>query len=866
MKRQCVGLLTGIIAAAFLSACGGGGGGGGGTPAPTPSAKKSSTVSGTVALVSLNSLVAKRTQKTAVRKAAGQDAAQVSIRSYDKNNVELGKYNLTTGTTGAFSQDIALSSSGGYVVITATKAGYADFSKRVDYTTPSSLNLKAELAKATTGAGSVDSTDSNIINIGVVRDLATGAKTVYSGAALKSVRKSATSQVELEMKLNTATGSPLAGTTSVIGQFETFNSTDPTEAQYFPGAYRGTNASTGETGKLVSMAFDYIDLTTNTGVNVAKMVKKLAKSGKAGKAAAASAFTKVTRWVPTSSCDNLFLQDGTTGNSIWDVPIWSVDPYAGDGTWLKIGDGVVASYDSVNGYVPVAVSGSSSALDISSAITACKAGAYYVDITVTSPEYMEKWWNLDHMVLSTTAPQEVCINGKLVDQNNKPLTDVWMYMYDEDYNYDTNGNRTTLLSLNDKGDQSFDYGYGVTDSSGAFTLKSALFSNSDADRTATISYYDPISYNYMEQSVTLGNSPNSCGTTTITVTRPAVCTVSGSLSGAAASGEVITFYNGGNDYYYNYAYTDSVGGFSAEVPCNRDLEVYVGYNWSSSALFNVNGITGSFESNDTGSTAGSAVTLKPIVKANTPPEIWGYFDTYYATTNQAVNAYVYAWDYDGDYPISYSVSYMNAGKPVQVASGTITKTQAESGNTITVPLAALAAGSYNLNISATDSTGNSSAEYPLGALLVYTGGPGGFAPSVWLYSDQSIINSTDLGTTLTIPLYAYASDLDGAATLTYSWKVKYNGTDVTSSVGAALAFNSTTDVYSWGSDSYATATFTPPKTFGSTTAGDGGIFTIEVTVSDGTNTAVQSVDMKVGTVVTYPGTITIQKPAMFKKR
>lgn len=864
MKRQCVGLLTGIIAAAFLSACGGGGGGGGGTPAPTPSAKKSSTVSGTVALVSLNSLVAKRTQKTAVRKAAGQDAAQVSIRSYDKNDVELGKYNLTTGTTGAFSQDIALSSSGGYIVITATKSGYADFSKRVDYTTPSSLNLKAELAKATTGAGIAD-TVANTINIGVVRDLATGAKTVYSGAALKSVRKSATSQVELEMKLNTAAGSPLAGTTSVIGQFETFNSTDPTEAQYFPGAYRGTDASTGATGKLVSMAFDYIDLTTNTGVNVAKMVKKLAKSGKAGKAAAASAFTKVTRWVPTSSCDNLFLQDGTTGNSVWDVPIWSVDPYAGDGTWLKIGDGVVASYDSVNGYVPVAVSGSSSALDVSSAITACKAGAYYVDITVTSPEYMEKWWNLDHMVLSTTAPQEVCVKGKLVDQNSKPLTDVWMYMYDDDTA------------------QSFDYGYGVTDSSGAFTLKSALFSNSDTDRTATISYYDPISYNYMEQSVTLGDSPNSCGTTTITVTRPAVCTVSGSLSGAAASGEVITFYNGGNNYYYNYAYTDSAGGFSAEVPCNRALELYVGYNWSSSALFNVNGTVDSFESKDTGATAGSAVTLKPIVKANTPPEIWGYLDTYYATTSQTVNAAVYAWDYDGDYPISYTISYSNAsGNPVQVATGTITKTAAETGNTINIALPALAAGSYNLNISATDSKGNSAVEYPLGTLLVYTGGSGGFAPSVGLYADQSIINSTELGTAL-IPLYAYASDLDGAATLSYDWKIKYNGTDVTAAVGVgtattnALIFDpdkdpATTngDIYNWGSDSYATATFTPPKTFtgstGSVTVGDGGVFTIEVIVSDGTNTATQSVDMKVGTVVTYPGTITIQKPAMFKRR
>lgn len=852
MKRQCVRLLTGIIASAFLSACGGGGGGGGGTPAPTPSAKKSSTVSGTVALVSLNSLVAKRTQKTAVRKAAGQDAAQVTIRSYDKNNVELGKYNLTTGTTGAFSQDIALSSSGGYVVITATKSGYADFSKRVDYTTPSSLNLKAELAKATTGAGTAD-TVANTINIGVVRDLATGAKTVYSGAALKSVRKSATSQVELEMKLNTAAGSPLAGTTSVIGQFETFNSTDPTEAQYFPGAYRGTDASTGTSGKLVSMAFDYIDLTTNTGVNVAKMVKKLAKSGKAGKAAAASAFTKVTRWVPTSSCDNLFLQDGTTGNSAWDVAIWSVDPYAGDGTWLKIGDGVVATDTSGTGvYTPVAVSDASSSTDISSAITACKAGGYYVDITVTSPEYMEKWWNLDHMVLSTTAPQEVCVKGKLVDQNSKPLTDVWMYMYDDDTA------------------QSFDYGYGVTDSSGAFTLKSALFSNSDTDRTATISYYDPISYNYMEQSVTLGNSPNSCGTTTITVTRPAVCTVSGSLSGAAASGEVITFYNGGNNYYYNYAYTDSAGGFSAEVPCNRDLELYVGYNWSSSALFNVNGITGSFESNDTGSTAGSAVTLKAITKANTPPEVWGFLDTYYATTSQTVNAAVYAWDYDGDYPINYTISYSNAsGNPVQVTSGTITKTAAESGNTINIALPALAAGSYNLNISATDSKGNSSVEYPLGTLLVYTGGPGGFAPSVWLYGDRSIINSTELGTAL-VPLYAYASDLDGAATLTYSWKVKYNGEDVPSLVGTSLVFNSVTDVYNWGSDSYASATFTPPTSVqtasGNKTVGDGGVFTIEVTVSDGTNTSAQSVDLTVGTVVTYPGTITIQKPAMFKRR
>jgi hypothetical protein len=827
------------------------------TLTPVASTSKTSTVSGTVALMSLNSLVAKRTQKSAVRKAAGQDAAQISIRSYDKNAAVLGSYNLTSGTTGAFAQDVNLSDAGGYVIITATKPGYADFCKRVDYDKPSALNLRAELAKVTTGTGTTNAA-TNSIDIGVVRNIATGAKSVYSGAALKSARKAAGSQVELEMKLNTVN---LPGTTSVIGQFETFNATDPTQAQYFPGAYRGTDTAAGKTGQLVSMAFDYINLTTNQGKDVFKEVKKLAKAGKIRKAAD-NPVQKVTRWVPDSSCENLFMQDGTPGNGVWDVPIWSVDPYAGDGTWLKIGDGVVVAYNGATGaYDPVAVSDSSSSAAIGDARSACKSSGYYVEITVTNPLYLEKWWNLDHIVLSTAAPKEVCVTGKLVDQNNKALSDVWLYMYDEDFNYDSSGIAT--LRSGEDGAQSFDYGYGVTDSgNGTFTLKSSLFNN-DADRTATISYYDSVNYAYKEQVVTLGESPN-CGTATITVTRPAVCTVNGTLSGASSSGELITFYNGGTDYYYNYTNTNADGTFSAEVPCNRELELYVGYNWSSSALFSVNGVVGSFESTDTGSAAGSSVTLTSIIKANAPPEIWGYLDTYYAPTGQSVSAAVYAWDYDGDYPISYSITYTGAaGKSIQVASGTIL---ADGSNTATVALpTTLAAGSYNLNISATDSNGNTSAEYPLGSLLLYDATSGGFAPSIWLYTDWNLINTTDLGTAQ-IPLYAYASDLDGAATLTYLWKVKYNGADVTAAVGTALAFTPAVDVYNWYTDGYATATFTPPKTIGTgTTVADGGVFTIEASVSDGTSTSTQSIDLKVGTVVTYPGTITIRKPALFKR-
>lgn len=860
MRREISQSLLVLAISSLITACGGGGGGsgGGGTPTPTPTpTSKTTTVSGTVALVSLNSLVAKRAQKVSVRKAAGEDAAKVSIRSYDKNDTALGTYELTTGTTGAFAQDVKLSDNGGYVVITVTKAGYADFSKRIDYTTPSALNLRAELAKATTGVGTPDTTNSNIINIGVVRNTATGVKTVYSGAALKSVRKAAGQQVELDMKIDT---SAIAGTTSIIGQFETFNATDPNQAQYFPGAYRGTDTSTGQTGQLVSMAFDYIDLTTNQGKNVFKEIKKLAKAGKAAKAA--SVVNKVTRWVPTSSCENLFLQDGTPGNSVWDVPIWSVDPYAGDGTWLKIGDGVVVTYNGTTGlYDQVAISGASAAADISAAKDVCKAGNYYVEISVTNPAYLEKWWNLDHIVLSAEAPKEVCVNGSLTDQNGKPITDTWMYMYDEDYNYATDG--TATLKTGENGLQSFDYGYGVTDASGKFSLKSALFNNSETDRSATIYYYDPVTYNYQEKSVTVGLSPN-CGTATITVTRPAVCTVNGSLTGSGVADELVTFYNGGSDYYYNYTYTDASGAFSAEVPCNRDLEVYTGYNWTSSALFNVNGVLGSFEASDSGSAAGSSVTLKPIAKLNTPPEIWGYLDTYYATSGQQVTASVYGWDADGDYPLIYSITYTdNAGKPVQIASGTIP----DGSSYIDVKLpTTLAAGSYNLNVSATDSTGNTSAESPLGSLLVYSGTSGGFPPSLYgPYADRNLINTTELGT-VAIPLYAYASDLDGASTLTYTWKVKYNGTDVTTTVGSALAFNPTIDVYNWGSDSYVSATFTPPTAIGSTTVGSGGLFTIELTVSDGTNTVIQSLDLNVGSLVTYPGTITVRKPAPLKKR
>lgn len=197
---------------------------------------------------------------------------------------------------------------------------------------------------------------------------------------------------------------------------------------------------------------------------------------------------------------------------------------------------------------------------VDQAKNACRDGDVSVSILITNEDFSNRWWNLDYPLL-TQQPQEICIDLTFKSNNGQPLQSVYVYLSDDD---------NTM---------SFSSAWGNTGSDGKVRLKTTLFNNNDTDRTATLSYYDPVSYEYKQESVSLGDSPN-CAQKEITV-QTDLCTVTGRVlyegnPPTPASGQYVYAYSLGS-YYWSYATTGSNGNFTLNAKCGEDHELYVNY-------------------------------------------------------------------------------------------------------------------------------------------------------------------------------------------------------------------------------------------------------------------------------------------------
>ena len=734
MRKMMGGFFCSLTAFAILTACGGGGS----SPAPPvvpPAAKTSTaTISGT-AIISLSALVSKS--------AAKLDGAAIDIVSYDKSDKELGRAAVLTDAVGGFAAQVPLLDTGGYVIVIVTKEGFSQYQKRVDYTTPGNIELKAALQGLNVAFANVSSGTSSAITAGVgkssepsfsfaVLKFPNGVKKALSGTAIRAAKSQAGVTSELEINIP---ASSLPGIKKLKGELNTYE--PATESGNFPGSYTGVVG--GKEGKMVSLAFDFVKITNaDTGENLGQVAKKLVKSGVSK---AADTATTVTRYIYTSSCDNLFIEDYNKTAAGHQVPVWSLNPYTGK--WIFLGEGTIV--DSTGNVITAPTK------------TGCSGGTYNLKIMVANTEFSKNWWNLDHIVFST--PTEVCLSGRFSFSNGDPVKNLFLSV-----------SGTNL-----------DYGKGVTNDSGDFTLSTVLLNNSNSNKAGTLTYSD-VTGTYVGTVVTLAVSP-SCGTYNNILPKP--CEVSGKLIDDSGKGVPYRWLNLSGFNFNRGTTSDSTGAYNSLVACNADISLNIG--GTPLVIFNVNGtVTVATETTDDGTKA----VLKDITLPNIPPSGYVYLSQRSIKNTGSITGDISVYDEDGNYPVNYVLKIISGATVSKTYSGAIDGTTTSLASQV---ITGLAVGEYTVELALTDSKG-AQRNISSGNITVSDGSR---PPVVTAYATQLSVNTCSGSNGIT--LYGSAFDPDGDS-LSASWSG--NGVNCAGNNGTNGFINSSCEVTVTGNTTY----------------------------------------------------------------
>lgn len=770
------------VFALVLAGCGGGGDEAGPTPTPTPTPTTSS--------VTISGLVGGGGGEggTSIAKAqtpAGNPLANaiVEISAYDKNNNQTGSVTTSTLSTGTFNAPIILSVNGGYIVINVTKTGFAGYSKRIDFEKPSDVNIQAVLDAVVTAIATRDgavfsaSTGKKVIKFGLFKT-ARGQKVIKVGRDV-DLRKQqgGNSILEIEIPVDTIPSE----TNTLIGSLQTF---DPIEdASKFPGQYRDSDGN-----KIISLGFDYINITDDKGENLGALTTAAIKQGRLKKAQDEK--TYITRQVPPGVCKNLLrdvaceetdtkgrckdgkVKEKNDPSDGYQVPVYTYNPRKGEWVLLGIGtldvneDGVFDEND------PAAVSPDlalpNDVVDHKDYQKYCKdkgdEDAYlYLIIEITNEDFLADYWNLDYPLIFEE-PKELCIIKTFKDNAGNPIEGLWASLYDDvDYTTDSTW--------------SFSNVWGSTDSDGKVTLKTVLTDSTDTDRTAKISFTNPFDWSWQEETVTLGESPN-CTQMTNTITKTNLCQVEGYVKDEGGNGVAnqYVYAYGVSTYQYNYAYTGNDGKFTMDVKCAIDYDLYTGWNWEVSRVFNVSGDRTDYPGSENKDEA-DKVTLKDIILQNQAPYAYGWLSSTSIFAGSSITAYIYGWDNECDTPLSWSIS----GAP-----SNITGTASDCWFYIEESITFSSAGTYPLSLSVTDSKGKTGSA-DIGT--VYVSSEAGNRPPV---IQNAYPSKYSAGKIEDITLYGSAYDLDGD---NLSWKWYANNSEITSCAGSGSSSISTTCSY-----------------------------------------------------------------------
>jgi hypothetical protein len=812
--------LVGIVSLGGCSGGGGSDGGGGVTPLAS-----SSIVSGTVGTASAAGAGA-----SGARKAAAIADAIVTIEAHCKDPVACGQVKddaastefltiykplfsgtAVTNAAGAYSipmnEPEAMTgklANGGYFVVNVSSSNTAMSSFKVEFAAepPATITLpETQLTEvseqiATAGNSLTAANGRNQYVFGIVR-LRDGTRKALAGRAYAAARKADGATTELEIVIPGGSEGINNGD-ALVGRLASFDSSNPDDARRFPGAYADTNGNT-----LVSLGFDFIEISDENGVNLGEKAKQAsqASAAKAGGKARKAAInwsnpTVVTRYLPSGSANSL-LRDSCTATysetiadptsncaklqeerqSEWEgfnMPIYTYVP--SKGAWELFGIGtIVENYigdeDSILTYAEVGLTGTPTDAAVATAYQNHAANnQVYVRIYVTNETFQNQYWNLDYPLVFEP-PVEYCVQGTFKTSGGVALPGNYVSVYDN-VNEIVNDIRDVT--------QSFNYGYGSVDKDGNYRI-SVVRLLDDGDMTGTLSYYDPYNHINETRQVTLGVSPNCGPQVEIKITKP-----EGKVTGRVVdansnvkSGRYVWARN--RDGHYVYAYSDSSGVFSFDVHPSKDYDYYLDSDYVPKGVFNVNETAAGNETSD----ASGVATLSDIVIANRAPYASGSMLTpstmrVTASANAVqARASIWGYDYDGDWPLAWKITNASSTPaPVstrarRAVAETCAGTEVASGSFTVSSYSAEAAfnldvGNHSLCLVVKDSQ-NQASIVQLGAVQVM--GLNENRPPVISSLTASPLLLTMTDTARTVIARASAYDLDPETTLSYTWSL-----------------------------------------------------------------------------------------------
>lgn len=714
--------------------------------APVPTTAKSGNifVGGTAGVTQLSSLLARALHKSATPGAEVLADARVTVTLIKPDGAQ-STATTVTDSRGAYTLQLE-GVAGDIVTVVIEKEGYTSINKTftlsdADFAVEGvtrQVTVSGQASQAFTAVVKADASGGPFkasgeatpgFSFGLMR-LPDGTHKAYaSRSALRKAADSSGGIPELEISIPQS-WAPNA--TALTTRLAAFNPADPEERAMFPGEFKGeggavpgvaAKAAAQPTYQLESVSFFSAEVTPNDG-------QPLTASRATGASKAAAAPTIITKYIPNSGCEAIKkYSDRDTVAAGVQVPLYTYNPNSGK--WGYLGEGTLQTWDGGN-YTNVDTAGVTGLDGTLSGLSCGSTTSYYFQIVATD---WYTWWNLDYPLVFAQ-PELVTVKGKVVDGSGAGIPGA--YVTADGYA---------------KGGNSYHYGYAQNDGSFAFDVLT------DSANGKTLANFDFTARNYSDwttQAVPfVPPSPSLIADKLVsdagevTIADRLSCRINGKMNQKVGT-TLTPFANvwiwaQNNDYsFYNWAETDTNGGFSMKTVCNEPINLWV---WGSAYVVTVDGTAVGIESSD----SGGVVVMADIDKVNQPPEVWTWYSPYNAKAGKPVELSASAWDIEGDYPLTYQWTITDAAG--KVVPNTTT-------DYYTFTWTPSSAGTYTASVTVRDSKNNPTVKSEVISVTEVINTP----PVAWVWSDTTACN-------IAPNLYAYAYDPDGDV-LTYSWEEK----------------------------------------------------------------------------------------------
>lgn len=523
-----------------------------------------------------------------------------------------------------------------YLVVNISSPGYTDFARRFDL--QEQLDVRATLSQLP--VATIPSSQKTTISGAVVQGFNFSVDT--EGAPVNAGGQSSVPELTVSIPQSALP----AGTTSVDVKMQAFNPNNPAEAEYFPGAYQDSAGN-----KLLSVAFNYTDITTNTGTSLKKLAQKtraLRQKTSVSAQAEVAEPVIINRKVPTESCAAL-KQMGDSSASLdgFQVPVYTYNPESG--LWDLLGQGTLYKGDGTQ---------------VPSGFTAfdCDNTEYVVEIKVTNDIFLSNWWNLDYPLVFNQ-PVKLCAYVQLQDETGVPFTGSYVYAYDDD------------------AERSFSAESFITDSEGKVHIELYSLDSNATDTTAELKLYNKNLLATTRLPLTLSTSCDAQHPIIIKTPVPSMCKLSGKVldTDNKAVNKTIVIASNLEDTESAlpaYGFTDDQGNYQLDVSCGTEYHVFEYFSYltnyadspwlSNSNIANVNGTVNGIEQSDNG----KAAALKNIVADRSKPFAYVFNDE--DNANKLNLQFFYAGN---AYPLTYAFDVLDTQTNTVVGhfTGTLTE-------------------------------------------------------------------------------------------------------------------------------------------------------------------------------------------------